>query len=421
MRIGQSMDNRVLAERVALERANMAEIVKGNPRPRPQDSDGGDQTQAPANRHKPTQERRMGLMSNIRSWTSSIRHIRRIQRTATTAAEAAESASTQIAPMRSDIASSRGEIASVRGEVASVRADVNRFREETLRTIRDEVGVRIDDLREEIGSVRDSISSAVKELVAVRREVLFQQRRLTSYATAGTPVDSQPATLSHIVEQRLDSLYVALEDALRGSREDIKQRLLPYVERIALSGAGGADKPILDIGCGRGEWLELLRDRHLSAYGIDCNTAMIELATSLGLDARHADLLQHLATLADASLSAVTAFHVVEHLPFGVLVDFLDEALRVLMPGGIVVLETPNPETMRVGATTFYHDPTHRNPIPPRLLQFLVQHRGFTDFEIVRLHPFTGADCLHESSRDATHLNEAIFGPQDYSIIARRN
>jgi SAM-dependent methyltransferase len=101
---------------------------------------------------------------------------------------------------------------------------------------------------------------------------------------------------------------------------------------LKLSGAGQVDSPILDVGCDRGEWLELLRENGLAAYGIDINSMMVERTVSLGLDARVADLLGHLRTLSDASRSAITAFHVVEHLPFEVLVDFLDEALRVLLP-----------------------------------------------------------------------------------------
>jgi O-antigen chain-terminating methyltransferase len=219
--------------------------------------------------------------------------------------------------------------------------------------------------------------------------------------------------------QRLDSLYAAFEDVFRGSREDIIQRLSPYAERLAVTGAGQPDKPIVDIGCGRGEWLELLRNKGLAAYGIDINTVMVERSVALGLDARHADLISHLRGLEDASRSAVTAFHVVEHLPFETLIDFFDEALRILIPGGILILETPNPETMRVGATTFYNDPTHRNPLMPAPLQFIVEHRGFTDAEILKLHPFTQG-LLQEPTEDAQLLNRVLFGPQDYAIIARR-
>lgn len=256
------------------------------------------------------------------------------------------------------------------------------------------------------------------QLSVLRAEIMFQQRRLTRLAipAAARPVE-ESATV--IVDQRLDSLYTAFEDVFRGSREDIKRRLLPYVDRLLLAGAGQQDKPIVDIGCGRGEWLELLKEKGLHAYGIDINTMMVERCVSLRLDARHADLLAHLDGIEDASRSALTAFHVVEHLPFAVLVSFLDEALRVLIPGGSLILETPNPETIRVGATTFYNDPTHRNPLMPEPLRFIVRHRGFCEVEIVKLHPFTQG-LLQAETPDAAMLNRVLFGPQDYAVVARR-
>ena len=131
-------------------------------------------------------------------------------------------------------------------------------------------------------------------------------------------------------------------------------------------------------------------------------------------------LLRICVSLPAASRSAVTAFHVVEHLGFEVLVDFLDEALRVLMPGGMLILETPNPENLRVGANSFYNDPTHRNPIPPETLRFLVHQRGFAEAEILRLHPFPVEQHLKANDEDARRLNDLLFGPQDYAVIARR-
>jgi SAM-dependent methyltransferase len=280
------------------------------------------------------------------------------------------------------------------------------------------IQARVSAIEKSSAELRMQITPFIDQLAMIRREVMFQQRQLTRLAA---PATGQPlaAAAAAVSAQRLDSLYAAFEDVFRGSREDIIQRLSPYAERLAVAGAGQPDKPIVDIGCGRGEWLELLRNKGLAAYGIDINTIMVERSVALGLDARRADLIAHLRDLEDASRSAVTAFHVVEHLPFETLIDFFDEALRVLIPGGILILETPNPETMRVGATTFYNDPTHRNPLMPAPLQFIVEHRGFTDAEILKLHPFTQG-LLQEPTEDAQLLNHVLFGPQDYAIIARR-
>lgn len=272
-------------------------------------------------------------------------------------------------------------------------------------------------LESELRRVESTVTAFEQRLDGLKREIMFQQRRLTRL---GEMPLAEPHARSDAIDHRLDAFYEAFEEVFRGSREDIKKRMRPYLERLALSGAGPPGKPILDIGCGRGEWLEILKESHLQAYGIDSNVMMIERARSLGLDAREADLATHLRDLPAASRSAITAFHVVEHLGFGTLVDFLDEALRVLASGGILILETPNPENLLVGANSFYNDPTHRNPIPPEPLRFLVEQRGFAEAEILRLHPLPAELHLKANNEDARRLNALLFGPQDYAIIARR-
>jgi SAM-dependent methyltransferase len=277
---------------------------------------------------------------------------------------------------------------------------------------------RADALTMRSNCIAEETQALNEQLRAVRSEILFQQRRLTKLVIPAA-AKSVNETAADILDQRFDSFYAAFQDIFRGSREDIKGRLLPYVDRLAIAGAGQRDKPIVDIGCGSGEWLEILKEKGLHAYGVDINTVMVERSVSLGLDARLADAMAHLRGIEEASCSGLTAFHVVEHLPFPTLVDLLDEAFRVVIPGGVLILETPNPETMRVGATTFYYDPTHRNPLMPGVLEFLVKHRGFVETEIIKLHPFTQG-LLEEKTADAAILNAVLFGAQDYAVIARR-
>src|SRR5205807_3907985 len=139
---------------------------------------------------------------------------------------------------------------------------------------------------------------------------------------------------------------------------------------------------------GRGELLEVLRDAGMKASGVDSNTAAIEICRRSNLEVVQGDLFAALAKVPDGSLGAVTALHVVEHIPHSSLLKLLDEAVRVLRPGGIAIFETPNPQNVRVGATTFYLDPTHRNPVHPQTLQFLAQSRGLTQVETLLLHPY---------------------------------
>jgi ubiquinone/menaquinone biosynthesis C-methylase UbiE len=260
------------------------------------------------------------------------------------------------------------------------------------------------------------------KILGLKREVMFQQRRLSRLGeelSTGDSVKIQKIA-ANLYDERIDSLYVAFEDVFRGTRTDIKSRLAPYIEHVMLAGAGSPGKPILDIGCGRGEWLELLGEHHLECYGVDLNSMMVDRCKSLGFSVSKADAIDHLRGLPDQSLSAITAFHFIEHIPFDAFITFLDEALRVLTQGGILILETPNPETIRVGATTFYYDPTHRNPLPPIPTQFIVEHRGFSSVEILRLHPIMD-EKLKGDDENSNLLNRVIFGPQDYAIIARRD
>ena len=313
-----------------------------------------------------------------------------------------------------------GEIDKLRRDLSTRLDDLELWRQ-TSRTTTTNLLAQTEELAAQSARLAEQLaaqsSRSTEQLAAVKREVMFQQRRLTRFVvpTAGASAPEAEA----IPAGRHDSLYAAFEDVFRGSREDIIGRLAPYVERLVLAGAGQPERPILDVGCGRGEWLELLRREGLTAYGIDTNMIMVERSVALGLDARQIDLMTHLHGLEDASRSGLTAFHVVEHLPFETLIDFIDEALRVLVPGGTLIFETPNPETMRVGATTFYNDPTHRNPLMPAVLQFVIEHRGFSDVEVLKLHPFVQG-LLRSNSEDAQLLNRVLFGPQDFAIIARR-
>jgi O-antigen chain-terminating methyltransferase len=217
----------------------------------------------------------------------------------------------------------------------------------------------------------------------------------------------------------LDAFYTAFEDRFRGSRDVIRDRLGVYLPVIRDAGAGTDQASVVDLGCGRCEWLELLKDEGLEARGVDTNGAMIALAAQLGVEAEQGDALEFLEETAPDSLGAVTAMHVVEHLSFRQQVRLIDLALRALRPGGVLVLETPNPENLTVGAFTFWNDPTHSRPIPPETLQAMAELRGFGRAEILRLHPYPSAAHLPEPGtpvRDV--MNHLLYGPQDYAILA---
>ncbi|WP_082551691.1 bifunctional 2-polyprenyl-6-hydroxyphenol methylase/3-demethylubiquinol 3-O-methyltransferase UbiG [Massilia sp. Root351] len=215
------------------------------------------------------------------------------------------------------------------------------------------------------------------------------------------------------------NFYRAFEDRYRGSRDTIKQRLAAYGGFLqplaALARAQAA--PALDLGCGRGEWLELLAEQGIAARGVDLDAGMLAACHERGLAVEQADALASLRARPDNSLALVSAFHLVEHLPFALVQEILVEAQRALMPGGLLVLETPNPENLTVGASSFYLDPSHERPLPPQLLDFAVEFAGFSRRKIVRLQE--EARVHTDAPVDLLTVLEGVS--PDYAVVAQKS
>jgi O-antigen chain-terminating methyltransferase len=176
---------------------------------------------------------------------------------------------------------------------------------------------------------------------------------------------------------------------------------------------------VLDLGCGRGEWLEVLKEAGLSGEGIDRSSAACADCRARGLDVVHGDAAAYLASLPDASLGAVSAIQVIEHLPFDALLEVISQCIRVLQPGGLLILETPNPDNVLVATRTFYLDPTHRHPIPSPLLKFILQSQGLDPVDVLDLHPMHHEWNRVESEMDR-YLVTNLFGGQDYAAIGHK-
>lgn len=188
------------------------------------------------------------------------------------------------------------------------------------------------------------------------------------------------------VKSELDQLYLSLEEEFRGPRDLIKKRFETYLPLLRDRRLDHPTTRILDLGSGRGEWLELLSEHGYVARGVEVNRLMVSQCRDLGLDVVADDALDYLRRSPDESLDVVTGFHLLEHLPFDDIVTLLDMALRKLRPGGITIFETPNPENLTVTANLFHCDPTHRHPLHPELLRFLMRQRGYVELEIRHLH-----------------------------------
>jgi 2-polyprenyl-3-methyl-5-hydroxy-6-metoxy-1,4-benzoquinol methylase len=216
----------------------------------------------------------------------------------------------------------------------------------------------------------------------------------------------------------LDAMYMSFEDRFRGTRAEIEQKLRVYLPLIHPLGSKREDLSILDVGCGRGEWLELLREEGYRAGGIDINRAAVQQCRGRGLDVKESDVIDHLRGLDRGSLDVVTGFHIIEHLPFPTMAALFDEAFAVLKPGGMIILETPNPTNLLVSAYDFYRDPGHIRPLHPDTVNFIAETRGF-----VR----TGSYFVSDAGPDGTlikstdwkldDIHDYIRAPRDFALI----
>jgi len=270
--------------------------------------------------------------------------------------------------------------------------------------------------------LKDETERIMEKHQETRAELALQARRISMLLEDArgqlrdAPDNAQLQTLAGEDAHTHDALYISLEDKLRGSRAAIIERLKVYLPLLEAAQIGSEAMPLLDIGCGRGEWLEILKAEGLNAIGVDTNRIAVAQCRERGFDAREMDALTYLRSLPSESIGAVTGFHIVEHLPFDVLMKLLDECVRVIKPGGAVVFETPNPQNVLVGSCNFYFDPTHRHPLPSPMLKFLVESRGFARIEVMNLHPST-AEPVKGEGELVKRFNQLFYGAMDYAVI----
>ena len=214
----------------------------------------------------------------------------------------------------------------------------------------------------------------------------------------------------------IDKFYSAFEERYRGSRDLIKSRLKVYLPFIQPLKELYENAEALDLGCGRGEWLELLKENGFDAQGVDLDEGMLSACLELGLKVQTRDAISILKESDSESQTVISGFHIAEHIPFSDLQILVQEALRVLRPGGLLILETPNPENIAVGTSSFYMDPTHKQPIPHQLLSFVSEYYGFNRVKLLRLQE---SESLHTNKSPALqHVLESVS--PDYAIVSQK-
>ncbi|RLE23269.1 MAG: hypothetical protein DRJ65_12170 [Acidobacteria bacterium] len=294
----------------------------------------------------------------------------------------------------------------------------------------DRVEAELAQTTDEVGRLRDAVMPAAEG----RWDVLFERLAFELEETASLVermLVSEPLPVPKSDQSERDladglaKIQPLLVEAFRGSEAEIGFRLgntLPLFE---------GHEPVVDLGCGRGELLLLLREAGVEARGIESDDALVQGAIRRGLNVDHADVLDALRALDEGSVGAFTAFHLFEHFSGALLPAVLDQCRRVLRPGGILVAECPNPHNLRVGASLFWQDPTHVRPLLPETLSLFLKASGFKVDHLEYLHPFPEEQCfrLGEDSkvdsviggridRLEARLDELLHGPRDFRLVA---
>ncbi|MBF0559862.1 MAG: class I SAM-dependent methyltransferase [Nitrospirae bacterium] len=210
---------------------------------------------------------------------------------------------------------------------------------------------------------------------------------------------------------------MSFENRFRGSRELIKARLGIYLPFISPLKNIYSDAQAIDIGCGRGEWLEILGEKGFANQGVDLNHEMVTLCLGSGLRVHEGEALSFLKNIPDQSQAIVSGFHIAEHMPFNDLKALVEESLRVLRPAGLLILETPNPENIVIATSTFYLDPTHNRPIPPQLLAFTCEYCGFKKIKILRLQE--SAELANNNKLSLLNVIDGVS--PDYAVVAQKS
>ncbi|HNX67877.1 MAG TPA: methyltransferase domain-containing protein [Candidatus Omnitrophota bacterium] len=214
-----------------------------------------------------------------------------------------------------------------------------------------------------------------------------------------------------------NDFYRAFEEKYRGSRDLILSRLRAYLPFVGPLAKLYKEAPVIDLGCGRGEWLQLMAENGFKPHGVDLDEGMLGACRGSGFHAEKGDAVAWLATLPNESQAVVSAIHFVEHITFEQLQSVVSESLRVLKPGGLLIMETPNPENIIVATQNFYFDPTHRHLIPAKLLSFLPEYYGFARVKTLRLQE--SKDLLRGG---ALSLSDVLGGiSPDYAVIAQKS
>lgn len=292
------------------------------------------------------------------------------------------------------------------------------FKERIHHAARDHADMLYQELDRRVGTLQVDSGEQTAALQSLQNSLRSLHHLAAALKTTGAKT-SAPAVPGD--EYR----YFHFEENFRGSREQIREKFRDYVQhyRTGLSG------PVLDLGCGRGEFLELLKQEGIAAIGVDSNSAMIQKCREIGLDVHEDDLLSFLKSRAENSLGGIFCSQVVEHLPADYLLKLIESAYARLQPGAPLLLETVNISSAFGFLQVYTKDLTHRTPIHPDTLKFLIEASGFKNAKVLftspvpapaqlKLFPQPADETQVVFNQNMTKLNRLLFDPQEYAVLA---
>jgi SAM-dependent methyltransferase len=356
------------------------------------------------------------LMTHLRRWIEAVdrRHTHALAAANRRIERLEERLAAQMAAARDEFATARDEFATKLAAQLAAQADALQSQSQAMHT-------------QAVETARRAAADMALRLARTERKLRRVLHGLQPDGSAPPPSETTtridtPAVPLPGLAPEFD--YAGFEDRFRGTEQDIKERQRIYVPYFE------GRENVLDIGCGRGEFLELLLEHGIKARGVDVDLDMILQCRDKELDVVQEDALTYLDALADDSVGGIFAAQVIEHLEPRRIIQLVTTCYRKLAPGGVLVLETPNPTCLMVFADSFYRDLSHVAPIHPDTAKFLLEAGGFQDVDVsflapvdpsLRLPPLDipGAG-VERFNQGIERLNSLLFGLQDYAVIGRK-
>lgn len=326
----------------------------------------------------------------------------------------------------------------------SLQRDLSAKLKEQLNALcqeKNQLNAQIQELTERVSQLKEQTvgqGERISQMIKVDEELtgrldnyadwfLALEAAETSAQERLAALDSQLKRLENLPTDD-DEFYHNFEEKFRGSVDEIRDRLRVYVPIIRESLPDWSQGRFVDVGSGRGEWLDLLRENGAVDYvGVDLNQRQNAICAANGHQTVCMDCIRYLAEQPEGNLDLITGFQIIEHLAMSDLMELLRQSYRALKHGGMILFETQNPRNLIVGADTFYIDPSHKRPLPAELTAFFAEWAGFGQVRCIDANSCSNwmgvtqtaeNQSQHELVRQFNNVNFKLYGPQDYAIFA---